>query len=80
MEANAMRSQSNIQPYISNNGIRRINHHLTKIIGTANVLEHAIHNETFLILQRVILLSICLLAKTRYAHPPDTIIIATPNV
>ena len=44
--------------YIRQQSIRRIDHHFSQIVGTPNILKHAICNQSLLVLKCIILLSI----------------------
>ena len=47
-----------IHSYVRHQCIGRVDHHLTEVVGTANVLVHAVGDQSLLVLERVVLLRI----------------------
>lgn len=53
-----LQERDGIHSYVCHQCIGRVDHHLTEIVGTANVLVHAIGDESLLVLERVVFLRI----------------------
>ena len=53
-----LRGRDGIHFYVRHQRIGRVDHHFTEVVGTANVLVHAVGDQSLLVLERVVLLRI----------------------
>ena len=53
-----LQGRDGIHFYVRHKCIGRVDHHLTEVVGTANVLVHAVGDESLLVLEGVVLLRI----------------------
>ena len=53
-----LQERDGIHSYVCHQCIGRVNYHLTEVVGTANVLVHAVSDQSLLVLEGVVLLRI----------------------
>ena len=73
-----LQGRGETKSHIGHKRVRRVDHHLTEVVGTADILEHAVGDQSLLELKRVVLLRIY--DSTISPFLPETIMIATPSV